>query len=475
MTVVEVRPESPEASAQQLAPSLEGIFPLPLTAFETLMFLDARPDYPMWADIEVQFQGRIDRAAFEAGLAFALPRNPLLTSLVAPAGKHAWQWVPSDQQPAIDWAPLGTPLGPTFGEYVDLTKTIGLKLWVRESDQRSTVLIDFHHACSDGIGLYGFIEDLMVGYNAAIAGSAPVTPRPLEPAKLLQRGLLQVPVRSPLQQVHDLIVSVREGLRFYWEAPLTLPAQEQPAEGSRVPFITRTLPPEVSEGLRFAAARAGAMRNDLLIRDLMLTLRQWPAPDRGPSRWRNLRICMPQNLRDRYGARIPACNAISFAFITRRTARCAAPEELLASIAAETALVRRWKLSLYFLGGLATLQSRGLLSWLLRRRVCFSTVVLSNLGDPTRYFQADFPRTAEGLSIGNLVFRGIIGSPPVRPLTRATIGVAAHGETLAVTLRCDPRCYSPLDAERLLDDYVSQLRATAAQCAAAGSAQVAEP
>lgn len=463
-------------SSQTAIPSFDGIFPLPLTIFESLMFLDARPGYAMWADMEARFKGRIDRAAFDAGLAFAIARNPLLNCLVAPAGKHSWQWVPSNRQPFVDWAPVGTPLGESYDAYVDLTVSPGLKIYVRESEELSTIRLHEHHACSDGLGLYAFLEDLMVGYHNALADSAPIEPRPLDPDKLRQRGLFGIPVRTPWQQIYDIWVSVREGLRFFREAPLPLPRGSAPIDAScRDPLITRTLPPETAEALRRAATRTGAMTNDVLIRDLMLTVARWHAQSPGGSGPpRNVRVCIPQNLRERRGgALLPACNAVSFAFITRRTDQCADPEALLASLAAETRLVRQWKLSLFFLGGLAAIAHYGLLSWLLRRKMCFSTIVLSNIGDPTRYFRTAFPKTPAGLTVGNLEFLGMLGSPPTRPLTRGAIGVIHNADGLIFALRHDPHTHSTLDAERLLDDYVSQLRATAAQGAAAEPGTVA--
>ncbi len=149
---------------------------------------------------------------------------------------------------------------------------------------------------------------------------------------------------------------------------------------------------------------------------------------------------------------------MSFAFVTRRAERCDDPDELLRSIRAETEAVRRHKLSLYFLGGIAALQAAGILNWLLRRRICFATAVLTNLGDPTRRFVARFPRSGERLVVGNLLLIRITGVPPVRPMTRSVWAVFQTASTLTISLKCDPRCYCPLDVERLLGEYVSQLR-----------------
>lgn len=197
-------------------PAFADIFPLPLTTFESLMLLDSRPDYPMMVDLEMRFDGAIDRQAFDAGLRFAIGRNPLMTSLVRREGKKKIPcWQPSEQLPQVDWAPLGTPIGDSYGQHVDLTSEVGLKIWVRQGSEQSTVLLHFHHAISDGLGCHAFMDDLLVGYNAALPGAMPVSPRPWEPARLPGRGLIGVLGRPLLRRIYDSIVGVREVIRFF--------------------------------------------------------------------------------------------------------------------------------------------------------------------------------------------------------------------------------------------------------------------
>jgi hypothetical protein len=237
----------------------DGIFPLPLTTFETLMFVDTRPGYPMLVDCELWFQGRIERPAFEQALAFAAARNPLFACLIARAPRQGWHWVPSDQSPRVDWAASETPIAGDYGALVDLTRDIGLKLWVRSGEACSTVLLQFHHACSDGMGVYGFIEDLLAGYANALPGAEPVEPRPLEPERLKRRGLLHVTGRSLPRVLFDSVWGAIEGLRFLGGAPLVLPRQRAEAAGSaqvpgddRVPGHSATCDRHTVERLRLA-------------------------------------------------------------------------------------------------------------------------------------------------------------------------------------------------------------------------------
>jgi hypothetical protein len=127
-------------------------------------------------------------------------------------------------------------------------------------------------------------------------------------------------------------------------------------------------------------------------------------------------------------------------------------------------------LSLYFFGALGTVQATGGFGWLMRRPVCFTTAVLTNLGDPTRRFVARLPRSGTGLAVGNLVLEQITGVPPVRPLTKAAFSIFNSARNISISLKCDPHCYSSLDTQRLLGQYVAQLRSTGEQALAAQAA-----
>jgi hypothetical protein len=446
-------------------PSLVALFPLPLTTMESFMVADATVGYPMMADHYLYFAGRIDRAAFDAGLAFALERNPLLTARVESDGRGGLQWSLGKQSPTVDWAPIGTPVDDRYNGHVDLTKEPGLRIWVREGQDRSTVLLHVHHACADGIGGFAFIEDLMAGYANAYPGATPVPPREVDIDRLTQRGAAGLTPRSLLRKITDSFVGVREAARFFLQSPRPL-ARAANSDASKSPLrpnlVSQTLSEETTLGLRQEATRTGATVNDVLLRDMFVTLRRWNRERGELPAGANLRILMPQNLREREDRTLPAANVMSFAFVTRRADRCDDPDALLASIHEETTAVRKGKLSLYFLGSLGSLQSAGLLSWLLRRKLCFSTVVLTNLGESTRRFSTSCPRLAEGgLAVGNLVYEGVDAVPPLRPLTRAAFGIRNSPRTLTISLKFDLSLYSVADAEQLLAEYVAQLQATA--------------
>ncbi len=385
----------------------------------------------------------------------------------------------------INWAPVGTPPGEHYDAAVDLTTQIGLRIWVREAADRSTVLLHFHHACADALGTFAFIEDFLAAYATLCPGGQAIAYRPLDTARLRRRGLASIPSRNWYQQIYDLFFGAREGLRFFLQAPTPLASRHQPA-GSGLPvddaqfmenatatgrpeMLTRALGPELTAQLRQVASAAGVTVNDLLLCDLFATLRRWNIEHGQSGRRSRLRILMPQNLREPDDAAAPAANIMSFAFLTRRSDRCEDSRALLPSVRTETEAIRRGRLSAYFLGSLAMALSAGVLDKLLASRFCFSTVVLSNFGVPARRFVAKFPKSGQGLVVGNTVFLGLTGVPPTRPGTRAAFAVVNGAHDMTISVKCDPRHFRPIDAARLLGEYVNQVATTANRGPAGGN------
>lgn len=452
-------------STVDLEPVFARIFPLPLTTIESFMFTDAVPDFPMMADLELHFQGNIDRSAFDSALALALARAPLFRSVVQPHhGKLSW--VLTNVHPDVDWAPLGTPLGDQYDTLIDLTSSPAFRVWVRHGLERSTVRLHFHHACADAIGGFAFIEDLLAGYAMAFPDHQTIRLRPIEPERLSLRGNPGTDQRGVYRGMLDTMIGAREGLRFFLQKPVFLSRpvtssgsdSEDPAATG---FVTHSLGDSVTRGLRRAASAQGVSVNDLLIRDLFVTLMRWNMECGNDPGRRNLRILMPQNLRNRGDRALPATNLVGFAFVTRRNQLCHRPQQLLQSIGEETTAVRQGQLSRYFLGGLAAIESVGFLPRLLRSSVCLSTAVLTNLGDPQRRFITRFPRVSGGLAIGNLVFERVEGVPPLRPGTRAAFCIFKDRRSLSMSVKCDPHSFSVANTRRLIGMYHEQLAVTA--------------
>ena len=71
------------------------MFPQPLTCFEEYMLHDDRPSHPMAGIFRLRLSGRLDRGAFEAALANAVQRHPLLRATVDRKRGKRPTWKPS--------------------------------------------------------------------------------------------------------------------------------------------------------------------------------------------------------------------------------------------------------------------------------------------------------------------------------------------------------------------------------------------
>ena len=81
------------------------------------------------------------------------------------------------------------------------------------------------------------------------------------------------------------------------------------------------------------------MLNDLLLRDFFLMLAAWnrgTLQENGP-----LRIMIPTNMRVREDARMPAANVFSYAFVTLYASACRNRRQLLKTISADMAMIKR--------------------------------------------------------------------------------------------------------------------------------------
>ncbi|MGE0376747.1 MAG: WS/DGAT domain-containing protein [Planctomycetaceae bacterium] len=440
------------------------VFPLPFTPFEYYYWCDDRPDWPTTFPIELVFRGTLQRPEFEQAYRLVVARHPLLHALVDTRAARLPRWIDgSDRSAPVDWADDQSSRQPLTDAFLDLTSLPGLRVWVRVSAEQSRVVLQFHHACCDALGALQFIEELLLAYHALIVGSAGDSQLPaLDPARLAQRGDYGLSTADYRPGLHDAWITARIWSNTLLRRPGVVArsrsaiAAPSPANHGR-PYQTQALGQGFMEKLHATAAGtgAGATVNDLMLRDLFLVLRRWNV-EHGGRRRQRLTVNMPVSLRSRVDRGMPAANSLGFWFVHRSAAECAQPAVLLDSIRNETAAVKKWRMPLYFVGGLGVAAHvPGLMRSMLRGKQSFATAVFSNVG-------RIFPRTPlehdEGrLVCGNAVLERVTGVPPIRPGTRIAIVVVTYANETTINLRSDPNELSPSDAEQLLARFHEQL------------------
>jgi len=463
------------------------------------MLADDTPEYPMTYSLAFDFRGEFDREALERALADTLTHHPLLTARVERVPRKGYCWVGTPSSPVpLDWGMLEAPLEGRAGGAIDLRLEAGLRLWVRQGDGRACLTLLVHHACADGVGTLQFVRDLLVAYSVrAVSDMAAPAPVRLAAEKLRIRDRFDVTLPEPVSPWAIVKSTVTEAAKFFSRRPTPLavspesrslangapadaahvgtkpqrghhdaarsPRAELAASVSGVPDVCScTFSAAETTALYAAAARHDATLNDVLLRDAFVVAADWNAAHEPTMRGRWLRINMPINLRMLEHRRMPAANAMSFAFLTRRGSDCTDPQGLLRGIRQETKAIKYWSLGLLFLDGLRfSLRVPGLAKFSTRRRRCLASLVLSNFGDVARYFPASLVTNDRRIQAANVVLESLTGAPPIRPLTRASLLVSRYAGQLIVSVRCDPRCFTAGAARALLARYVKRLQETA--------------
>jgi hypothetical protein len=227
--------------------------------------------------------------------------------------------------------------------------------------------------------------------------------------------------------------------------------QREPEQSLSPPYAWLEFDARETDGLRAAAGAFGGSLNDLVIAAVMRAAVAWnTAVSRRPG---DVRITVPVSLRSP-GRREPARNTMAYAFLDRTAAACAAPGSLITSIAAATAWILEHDAARSFLDTLAVLARWPGLLWLATRLpICFSTAVVSYVGDPSRRMRTGLPKHSGHEVAGDVVIERCIGVPPLRPGTRASLGVMTYAGRLTLCCLCsahaDPRHGAGLFLERV--------------------------
>lgn len=394
-----------------------GVFPLPITDFEELMLLDRRMPMDMW--VEGCFLSRLNLEAAREALRAIAERHPLLTSRV-----ENQAWVPTGQEiPLVHvregepW--LRQPLYPEAGQ--------GMQCYVVDQPAGCSLYFHISHACCDGTATRFIFLDFATAYARA---SAPEQDWPeltrLDPDRLPLRGQLDPPVPGPagISKRQELL----EIFRFIFPWPQTL--KSQPGEGGPAPFSKRVFDPDETRQVFARAESRGAKLNEQALSDLFAVLADWQR-ERGAKKGR-VRILLPIDMRSLEDRRLPACNRVTFAFLTRYLSQCG--DDLTAQLLGEREFIKQYRTDLDFLRGLGFARASRLLPLILKVPLSLSTAVMTNMGDVTPL--RGFPQTEHGLQIGDAVCHHATGATAVRPGTLASFSLCRLAGRLSVGLRC---------------------------------------
>ncbi|HSW02693.1 MAG TPA: hypothetical protein VLI39_21195 [Sedimentisphaerales bacterium] len=434
----------------------------PFTTLEEFLFWEDRPAYPWSCFARFRFDGQLDRGAFETAVGRVLQRHPLLRAKARMRGRNHVDWVVEDDpQPILQWeaGPVGGPF--PHATHLDLLHEIGIRFRIVTEGPKCDLVVQWHHACCDGAGIFALVDELLIAYALAIGTTSKgLQLRPIDPDKLNRRGRFGLTARKLVRMLPKQVVGLLGVRQFLMRSPVPIVPHEPCHAGGPPPgypaVLTQALSIAETGALRKTATQRGVRLNDLMATQLFLSLDEWRfRHDVRDDGW--LRMMVPINLRTASDRRLSAACLASSVFLDRRRQDCEKPQALLRSIHDEMDLILSHQLGLTFI----------FTSWLfnlipgeLRRRTraaqCSMSCIFTNLGK--MFAHSPLPRQAGRLTAGNVTLESIDAVAPNRPCTCAAFAASIYAGRLAITLHHDPRAIASDQAANLLETFLGRLR-----------------
>ncbi len=438
------------------------LFPLPLSYFENYMLVDDRPTHPMSIFVDLRLSGDLHQGAFVPAYEQALDRHPLLQCVVKKV-RRRWSWVPAREclRP-VAWSISDGGELLRGGEHLDLQSEPGLRTWVTHRPAESRVFFQFHHAATDGLGAVKFIGDLLAIYGQMTTPAGEEAPE-LEPVtfeRLRDRGQLWPDRKLRFE-------TFRRVLECTWEfttqapSPLAAPSGLHPQDASEPRFpnmVSRKVDKESTRAIKREAAKRLVSANDLYALAMFQTMRRWNELHDLGGRRQTLRLGVPVSLRTPLHDDSPAANILSYMGLTSFAADD--PDELLQRITKRTAQTVGGVDGPVFTLGVGGVVTH--LPWIgkfcsNRSSYCFTTAVLSNIGEVRRAVGNRFPLSKGRCVAGSVTLEALLGTAPVRPQTAVAIALGTYSGHLFINANCDPHIFSQAAAAAFLDIYIKTL------------------
>ncbi|MCA9027624.1 MAG: hypothetical protein KDA86_20615 [Planctomycetaceae bacterium] len=427
------------------------------------MLIDDRPSHPMSIFVEIRLSGDLNQDAFRRAYGQALERHPLLQCVVKKV-RRSWSWVPAcDRVNPVVW--ITTPESNARPEqnHIDLETEPGIRTWVTYQPDESRILFQFHHSATDGLGAVRFIGDLLAIYGKSTTPEGEEAPE-LEPVtfeRLRDRGQLW-PDGKPRFETFRRVVECAWEFVTQVPSPIAAPSALHPHDDREPQFpnmVSRKIDQGTTRAIKREAAKRMVSANDLYALVMFQTMRRWNEFHDAGGRRRTLRLGVPVSLRTPLHDDSPAANILSYMALTSFAEDDS--DELLKRISKRTAQT---------VGGVDgpvfTLGVGGVVTyfpWIgrlcsSRSSYCYTSAVLTNIGEVRRAVGNRFPLNKGRCVAGSVTLEALLGTAPVRPQTAVAIAVGTYGGHLCINANCDPEIFSHADSASFLDLYVETLQ-----------------
>lgn len=433
------------------AKSKENAHASRLSPFDVLMLLDERPGYPMCFFIETHLSGDLSLQRLRTAIENAAQRHPRLRSC-AQYSTHGWQWSLSNQPPQIvqlEHTPNKESQAIAFRPF-NIRREPGIRfIVIPESNQQWSIILQVHHSVCDGLSALDFLGDIWSLYH----GSQPTDFQTHSRTNNIQTHL----ENDGNQNIKGDHQHTNQTIAFATFRPSSITSLNNAKNipHGRKPFQSFTLPATTVKSLRKRASHSGATTNDIIVAASFLAIHKWNS--RQGKAGKRIRITMPVNLRPPR-ERQPASNQIGYAFLDRLPSQLRDPPEVIKSIAEASRWIQHSGAAGMFLVVLGVFLKR---TWLLRLitqiPACFSTAVVSNLGNIQSRMRAKVPKADGCDKPEGLIITNVSAVPPVRPGTALSMCITAYCGQLTVTTMTDSSQLTPSDSMELTNLLQSQI------------------
>lgn len=437
--------------------------PLSLSPFEHWFLVEDRPNYPMTFWVGLELSGKLNSAYFNQALREAINIHPRLKAHISGNAEDKTshiKWVDSgSSMPCVQWDVEGVPLSFSKGVGIDLHKEIGMRVFVREGGEKTKIFFQVHHSCSDGLGMIQFLGDFFQIYGKF---SENLKFQPLKiPAIRLEKDPLWKKV------FYNIPRGIYRSIRFLFfpiqEVAVPGPIQMDSKETVSIPsYHSFSFSREETRNLIRVAASQSATLNDLLLRDLFLTLRDWNLKHHSHTQEGYLRVMQPINLRTSSDKSGIAKNDFSMVAIDVRPKYFASRQLLLKQIQKITKRIKGLDKFIVLLPKVIGQVGRikGGLSFMSKEERLFASTLFSFIPVDSLLAFSDTPQVEGKICFGNLKMESLVGFPPLRKTNPAVFGATLYAKKLTVVIHFDPKAYHSSQAKELLEGYISNLKAT---------------
>lgn len=459
---------------------------LPCSAFEQFLLCQDSPSHPCTLFLRMEFHGSVDRRCFERAWSLLLNRHPLLRAHRTPDGQPAAWLIQHHTQCPIDWmdAPVEPSLGAWFEEcQLNLRECIGIRVRAFDSnmhagtstsgtsgsESRCLVWIQFHHACTDGLGVVQLMLEWLQIYHGLCRGTEPLLPS-IDSSRLRARNHFGLTWRSIVQGLPKQVIGLLGVRQFLMRRPVPLIPHSPKEIGDSQPLAVTArvhrFPRNETRELKRAAHQNACTVNSILAAAIFCGIHGFRQQALGDASKGWVRMMVPMSMRRHASDRqLPASNVVSSVFLDRTQSQVANTIELARGIQREIELIQRNRLQLLFNFSI-WIKSR-----LLRHRIhlnpmkrCHTTVVFSNLGKvPTKFFRTD---PQQRWLVGDLVLHSVEGLTPLNPHMCIAFTASVYAGSLSLSLRYDHRVITADEAQQLLQRVISQTKCMMAEMTA---------